>query len=188
MTVAAFGNLDWVDGQVSVPGIYPELYYITKNSIAAWPQLPSAPATAAEAVTLAGDFVLVEAKVWKKINCIDLKSQPTAEQQGEVRCKTYSNKLKVVVSLTNEDATYLAMAGANTDFVYAFQERDSGKWRIAGSEKFLTMTKVTLDIGGAPTSEKGSTLEVEAVDVCPFPFYAGAIVTDDGDINPSTSV
>ena len=182
-----FGNLDWVDGQVSVPGIYPELYYISKNSITTWPQLPANPTTAAEAVTYVGDFTLESLKVWKKINCIDLKSQPTAEQQGEVRCKTYSNKLKVVVSLTDEDATYLALAGANTDLVFCFKERDSGKWRIAGSEMFLTMTKVTLDIGGAPTSEKGTTLEVEAVDVCPFPFYAGAIVTDDGDINPSTS-
>ena len=92
----------------------------------------------------------------------------------------------MVVSLTNEDATYLALAGANTDFVWLFKERDSGKWRVAGSEKFMTVTKVMLDIGGAPTSEKGTTMEVEAVDVCPFPFYDGNIVTDDGDINPSS--
>ena len=183
---AIFGNLDWVDGQVSVPGIYPELYYIPKGSITAWPQFATNPTTSAEAVTLAGDFTLAESATWKKINCIDLKSQPTSEQQGEVRCKTYLNKLKVVVSLTNEDATYLALAGANTDFVWLFKERDSGKWRVAGSEKFMTVTKVMLDIGGAPTSEKGTTMEVEAVDVCPFPFYDGNIVTDDGDINPSS--
>jgi hypothetical protein len=181
-----FGNLDWTDGQVSVPGIYPELYFIPKGSITAWPQFATNPATPAEAVTLAGDFTLAALATWKKINCIDLKSQPSSEQQGEVRCKTYLNKLKVVVSLTNEDATYLAMAGANTDIVWAFQERDSGKFRIAGSEKFMTVTKVMLDVGGAPTSEKGTTIEVEAVDVCPFPFYAGAIVTEDGDVNPSS--
>lgn len=178
-----FGNLDWEDGQVSVPGIYPKLYYTTKNSITAWPQLPSEPASAADEVTLAGDFTLEESKVWKRVNCIDTKSQPTSEQQGEVRCKTYLNKLKVVVSLTNEEATSLAKIAANTDLVWIFQERDSGKFRVAGSEKFLTTTNVTLDIGGETTSEKGTTIEVEAVDVCPFPFYDGLITDDEGEVN-----
>lgn len=180
-----FGNLDWVDGQVSVPGIYNNLYYTTKNNISGWPQFPDLPASASDEVTFAGDFTLITQKVWKRVNCIDVKSQPTSEQQGEIRCKTYSNKLKVVVSLTNEEATSIAKLAANTDLVWLFQERDSGKFRVCGSEKFLTDTKVTLDIGGAPTSEKGTTLEIEAVDVCPFPFYNGAIVTDEGDINPS---
>lgn len=181
-----FGNLDWVDGQVSVPGIYPELYFAPKSWITAWPQFATAPTTAAGEVTLVGDFTMATLKTWKTINCIDLKSQPSSEQQGEVRCKTYSNKLKVVVSLTNEEATSLAKIAANTDMVFVFRERDSGKYRVAGSEKFMTTTKVMLDIGGAPTSEKGTTLEIEAVDVCPFPFYDGNLVTDDGDINPSS--
>lgn len=180
-----FGNLDWVDGQVSVPGIYPNLYFTTKNSISGWPQFSENPASVSDEVNLVGDFTMVATKTWKRVNCIDVKSQPTSEQQGEIRCKTYSNKLKVVVSLTNEEATSLAKIAANTDIVWIFQERDSGKFRVCGSEKFLTDTKVTLDIGGAPTSEKGTTLEIEAVDVCPFPFYDGEIVTDDGDINPS---
>ena len=182
-----FGNLDWVDGQVSVPGIYPKLYYTTKNSIVTWPQLPSNPANAAAEVTLAGNFTLEGEKVWKRVNCIDLKSQPTSEQQGEIRCKTYSNKLKVVVSLTNEEATALAKIAANTDLVWIFQERDSGKFRVCGSEKFLTITKVVLDIGGAPTSEKGTTIEIEAVDVCPFPFYDGLITDDAGEVNPAAA-
>lgn len=178
-------NLDWQDGQVSVPGIYPKLYYTTKNLITGWPQFAAAPATPAAAVTLAGNFALEAPAVWKRVNCIDIKSQPTSEQQGEVRCKTYLNKLKVVTSLTNEEATAVAKEAANTDLVWAFQERDSGKFRIAGSEKFMTMTKVTLDIGGSPTSEKGTTIEIEAVDVCPFPFYDGLITDDEGIVNPA---
>ena len=182
-----FGNLDWEDGQVSVPGIYPKLYYTTKNSIVAWPQLPAEPANESDEVTFAGDFTLAEAKVWKRVNCIDIKSQPTSEQQGEVRCKTYLNKLKIVVSLTDEQATALAKLAANTDLVWIFQERDSGKFRVAGSEKFMTVTNVTLDIGGSPTSEKGTTLEIEAVDVCPFPFYDGLITDDKGEVNPAAA-
>lgn len=182
-----FGNLDWVDGQVSVPGIYPNLWFAPKNWIDVWPQLAAAPASAAAEVTLAGNFTLklIEAvqKKWKKINCIDIKSEPSSEQQGEVRCKSYLNKLKVVVSLTNEEATALAKMAANTDIVWIFQERDSGKFRVCGSEKFMVVTKVNLNIGGAPTSEKGTTIEIEATDICPFPFYDGLITDDEGIVN-----
>ena len=179
------GNLDWVDGQVSVPGIYPKLWYTTKNLITGWPQLAANPATAADAVTLAGNFALEGVNVWNRVNCIDVKSQPTSEPQGEVRCMSYNNKLKVVVSLTNEEATVLAKEAANTDLVWIFQERDTGKFRVCGSEKFMVTTKVTLDIGGAPTSEKGTTIEIEATDVCPFPFYDGLITDDAGEVNPA---
>lgn len=181
-----FANLDWTDGQVSVPGIYPELFYIPKSWITAWPQFASNPATAAAEVTLVGDFSLDTQKTWKTINCIEVKSQPTSEQQGEIRCKSYNNKLKVEVSLTNEEATALAKLAANSDLVFIFQERDSGKYRLVGSEKFTTTTKVTLDVGSNQTGARGTTLEIEASDVCPFPFYDGNIVTDDGDINPSS--
>jgi hypothetical protein len=181
-----FENLDWVDGSVSVPGIYPELYYIPKSWITSWPQLPSAPASAAQEVTFVGDFSLVLLKVWKKVNCIDIKSQPVSEQQGEVRCKTYLNKIKVVVSLTNENATALAKLAANSDLVWVFQERETGKYRVCGSEKFMIVSKITFDIGGSPTAEKGTTIEIEASDVCPFPYYDGEILTSDGDVNPST--
>jgi hypothetical protein len=181
------GNLDWVDGQSSVPGIYPKLYYTTKNSITGWPQFAAAPATPAAAVTLAGNFTLEAPAVWKRVNCIDLESEPTSEQQGEIRCKTYSNKLKVQVSLTNEEATAMAKEAANTDLVWIFQERDSGKYRVVGSEKFMTLTKINLAIGSAPTSKKGTTIEIEAVDVCPFPFYDGLITDDDGIVNEAAA-
>jgi hypothetical protein len=186
-----FDNLDWSDGQVSVPGIYPKLWYAPKSWIATWPQLPSAPTTPEAEVTYVGNFtmetVATVAKLWKRINCIDIKSEPTSEQQGEVRCKSYLNKLKVVVSLTKENATALAKLAANSDLVWLFQERDSGKYRVCGSEKFMGTTKVTLNIGGAVTSEKGTTIEVEATDVCPFPFYDGLITHDSGIINEAAT-
>ncbi|WP_372775645.1 hypothetical protein [Mangrovibacterium sp.] len=180
-----FGNLDWVDGQVSVPGVYANLWYVEKSKIISWPQFAAAPADAQAEVTLAGDFVLEAATLWKRINCIDVKSEPTSEQQGEIRCKTYANKFKVVTSLTTVEATAFAKLAANTDLVYIYQERDGGKFRVCGSEKFLTDTKVTQMTGSSPTSEKGTMLEVEATDVCPFPFYDGLITDSTGEVNPT---
>jgi hypothetical protein len=183
---ANFDNLDWVDGQSSVPGIYSEAYYIPKSSISEWPELPAAPASAAEEVTYQGDFALVAAKTWKRLNAIDVKSQPQSEPQGEIRCKSYGNKLTLMSSLTEEKATAFAKLAANTDLVWLFREKDSGKYRVVGSEMFLTETKVSMNIGSTPTGEKGITVEINSSDVAPFLFYAGAIVTDDGDINPSS--
>lgn len=181
-----FDNLNWTDGLTSVPGIYPDVYYIPKSKITTWPALPASPASAADEVTYAGDFVIETSATWKKINVVDVKSQPTAEPQGEIRCMSFNNKMKLVTTLTSEAATAFAKIANNTDLVYLFRERDSGKWRLCGSEKFTTNTKVTLDEGADPTGERGTTIEVESTDTIPFPFYDGAITTDDGDINPST--
>lgn len=183
--MANFENIDWVDGQVSVPGIYPEVYYIEKSAISAWPAVVAAPASAAEEVTLAGDFTLEGVNVFKTINCIDVKSQPTSEPQGEIRCMSFNNKMTIKVSLTDEKATAFAKQANNTDMVYIFRERNSGKYRVCGSESFTTNTKAMLDVGADPTGERGVTLEIESTDTIPFPFYDGAIVTGDGDQNPS---
>lgn len=180
-----FDNLSWTDGQHSVPGIYPKLYYIQKSKIVNWPVFPANPASAAEEVTYQGDFVLEALAAWKEINCIDVKSQPTSEPQGEIRCVSQNNKLTIVISLTEEKASAFCKLANNTDLVYIFRERDSGKWRIVGSEMFTTTTKAGLNVGSSPTGERGVTIEVEATDFMPFPFYQGAIVTDDGDVNPS---
>lgn len=182
--MANFENLEWTDGQSSVPGIYPTVYFIEKSLITAWPTFAAAPSDAAEEVTYVGDFT-IGSDLWKEINCIDVKSQPTAEPQGEIRCVSMNNKLKIVISLTEEKATAFAKLANNTDLVYIFRERDSGKYRVVGSEKFTTLTKAMLDVGSDTTGERGVTIEIEATDTIAFPFYDGAITTADGDENPS---
>ena len=89
-----------------------------------------------------------------------------------------------MTALTEEKATAFAKLANNTDLVYLVREKNSGKWRLIGNEMFQTNTRPMVAIGGAPTDEKGTTLEIEVSDPIPAPFYDGAIVTDDGDINP----
>ncbi len=179
-----FQNLDWVDGNTSIPGIYNNAYCIPKSDIATWPILPAAPATDAEEVTYDGSFSLVALKTWKKINCIADKSPVTCETQGEYRSQTFLNKGTLKTSLTTEGATAFAKKANNADMVYLVREKDSGKWRLLGNDMFNTITKPSIAIGGGPTSERGTTLEIEVTDAIPMPFYDGSIVTDEGDINP----
>ena len=185
--MSVFGNLDWTDGQHSVPGIYPILYFVEKSKITAWPTLSANPATAEDEVTYQGDFTLAAQAVWKEINCIDLKSEPVAEPQGEIRCVSVNNRLTIVTSLTNAEAAAFQKIANNTDLVYIFRERDSGKYRVCGSEMFTTFTRARQLIGSNPTGERGTTIEVESTDIVGFPFYEGAIITSDGDQNPGGS-
>jgi len=183
--MANFGNLDWTDGNVSVPGIYHVLYFIEKSNITAWPTFAAVPSSASEEVTYVGDFTLAVDQVWKEIDCIDIKTEVTSEAQGEIRSVSSNNKLTIKSSLTSEEATAFAKLGNNTDLIYIFREKNSGKYRVCGSEMFVTFTRTTLQVGSDPTGERGVTIEVESTDFMPFPFYDGAIVTEDGDQNPS---
>lgn len=180
-----FSNLDWTPGNVSIPGIFQHAYAIPKTDIATWPAVVADPATAAAAVTLAGSFTLEATKTWKRINVIDKKSLVVCEPQGEERSQTFLNKCTLKTSLTTEEATAFAMKANNDDLVYIVREKDSKKYRVLGNEMFSTLTKAKLDLGGEPTSERGMTLEIEVTDGIPAPFYDGAIVTDEGDINPA---
>ena len=60
-----------------------------------------------------------------------------------------------------------------------------GKYRVVGSEKWQTKTTVTQDLGQGATGTASTTINVEATDECPAPFYTGQIVTEEGNITPT---
>ena len=121
-------NLDWTDGDVSIPGIASIAYAIPKTNILVWPKFKVDPANATEDVTYEGSFELVALKTWKRINCIDSKSPVTCEVQGEIRSQTFLNKATLKTSLTNEAATSYAKRANNSDMVYLVQEKNSKKF------------------------------------------------------------
>ena len=45
------------------------------------------------------------------------------------------------------------------------------------------LTTVAQDLGQGATGTTGTTINVEASDECPAPFYEGIITTEDGDID-----
>jgi len=177
-----FENIDWQDGDVSIPGIYEDAYYIPKTHITGWPTYSETPVTAADEVTLTGSFTLDTGKTFKKINHIDGKANVSAEAQGEVRSQTFLNKATFKTSLTTVEATAFAKAANNANLVYLVREKNSGQWRLLGNEMFNTITKPSMMLGGEATSERGLSMEIEVTDSVPVPFYTGAIMTDDGDI------
>ena len=57
-----------------------------------------------------------------------------------------------------------------------------GKYRVIGSDMWNTKTTVAQDLGQGATGTTSTTINAEATDVVPAPFYEGDIETEDGTI------
>lgn len=179
-----YESLKWCEGQTVLPGIRPKVYYSKKANIVTWPKLPdigSAESMKALA-TYVGNFVLAADKKWLTLNSLSAKSNVTSEVQGEKPSRTTLNKCSIKHPGTEEDAAGFCRQAMADDLVFLVQQRN-GKFRVMGCEEFETDVKPSLALGEGITGEAGTTIEVEATDVCPAPFYPGKIETVDGDIS-----
>jgi hypothetical protein len=179
-----YSSLNWCKGQTVLPGIKPAVYFIPKKDIVAWPTLPdlNSAKSMAELATYSGNFTLASDKTWLTLESLSTKSAVTTETQGEYPSVTALNKISLKFPGTDEEATGFCRQAMADDLVWLVQQRN-GKYRVIGSEEFESTTKPSQALGEGNTGEAGTTIEVEATDVCPAPFYVGEIVTADGTIN-----
>jgi hypothetical protein len=176
-------SLDWCDGKINLPGIRTVVYYIPKRDIINWPVLPETfVSSMGELATYTGEFGVAENKKWNKLSVLVDKSPVTAESQGAKPSKTTLVKATFVHPGTEEDATAFCRLANNDDYVYIVQTKP-GKYRVIGNDMYQTETNPSQNLGGAPTDEMGTTLEVSVTDRMPAPFYTGIIETVDGNIN-----
>lgn len=183
-TTDMYESLKWCEGQTVLPGIRPKVYYIKKANIVTWPKLPdlgSAKSMKALAIYV-GNFILAADKTWLTLNSLSAKSNVTSEVQGEKPSRTTLNKCSIKHPGTEEDAAGFCRQAMADDLVFLVQQRN-GKFRVMGCEEFETDVKPSLALGEGITGEAGTTIEVDATDVCPAPFYPGKIETADGDIS-----
>jgi hypothetical protein len=116
------------------------------------------------------------------LKALSTKSSVTTETQGEYPSVTALNKVTLKYPGTDEEAAGFCRQAMADDMVYLVQQRN-GKFRVIGSEEFESTTKPSQALGEGNTGEAGTTIEVEATDICPAPFYVGDIVTEDGVIS-----
>ena len=74
----------------------------------------------------------------------------------------------------------------NGDIVAITQDAD-GKSRVTGSEISQTKATVNQDGGQGLTGTASTTVNLEAADLIPQPFYEGEIDDEDGTVNPQGS-
>ena len=177
-------SLAWCQGRPQYAGIRRRLYYAAKANIVGWPKLPHDANGRPTGATYEGIFILATDKEWQYIDILPEKSQLTSEPQGEYPMQSQLNKLVAVHPGVDADASAAAAYLNNNDNVYLVEDM-RGKYRVVGSEKWQTKTTVTQDLGQGATGTASTTINVEATDECPAPFYTGQIVTEDGNITPT---
>lgn len=177
-------SLDWCMGTPELPGIKRRIYYIAKSQIAAWPTFVRDENGRVTSSVLSGSFTLVADATWKYIVILADKSQLTSEAQGEIPSQTQLNKLVAVHPGVGAEASAAAAYLNNSDNVFVVEDM-KGKFRVVGSDRWLTKTTVAQDNGQGPTGATSTTINVEATDEVPSPFYEGTLVSEDGDIDCS---
>ena len=169
-------------GTPELPGIRKRIYYISKDQIAVWPTyIRDYYNRRTKKAAYRGDFVLVADAKWKYIDIIPEKSQLTSEPQGELPSQTQLNKLVAVFPGVSPEASAAACYLNNSDNVFLVEDM-KGFFRVVGCRKWFTKTTVSQDNGQGPTGNTSTTINVEAPDEVPSPFYMGNIETEDGDV------
>lgn len=176
-------SLAWCQGTPEYAGVRRRVYYLAKSEIAAWPTLErDANGVRATSAKYKGDFTLKADAKWKFIDILPDKSQLTSEPQGELPSQTQLNKLVAVHPGVGAEASAAAAYLNNSDNVFIVQDM-SDNYRVVGCDKWLTKTTVSQDNGQGASGTTSTTINVEASDEVPAPFYDGVIETEDGDIN-----
>ena len=178
-------SLGWCQGTPELPGVKRRIYFIAKSFIMGFPQLPRDELGRSTSAVLPGDFVLMADATWKYIDILPDKSQLTSEAQGELPSQTQLNKLVAVHPGVGKDASAAAAYINNTDNVFVVEDM-KGNYRVLGNDKWTTKATVAQDLGQGATGTTATTINVEATDEVPAPFYVGKLQTEDGEIDCST--
>ena len=179
-------SLGWCQGTPELPGVKRRIYYLAKSEIVVFPQLPRDELGRATSAILAGDFTLATDAKWKYIDILPDKSQLTSEAQGELPSQTQLNKLTAVHPGVGADASAAAAYINNTDNVFVVEDM-KGNFRVLGNDKWSTKATVAQDLGQGATGTTSTTINVEATDEVPAPFYVGTLETENGDIDCSAN-
>ena len=175
-------SLGWCQGTPELPGVRRRIYYLAKSEIVKFPDLPRDDLGRAQSAVLVGSYELAADAKWKYIDILPDKSQLTSEAQGELPSQTQLNKLTAVHPGVGAEASAAAAYINNTDNVFIVEDM-KGNYRVLGNEKWNTKSTVAQDLGQGATGTTSTTINVEATDEVPAPFYVGTIETEDGTIN-----
>ena len=175
-------SLGWCQGTPELPGVKHRVYYLAKSEIVEWPALSRDANGRITSAQYSGSFTLKADSKWKYIDILPDKSQLTSEPQGELPSQTQLNKLVAVHPGVGLRASAAAAYINNYDNVFLVEDM-KGFFRVVGCDKWQTKSTVNQDLGQGPTGSTSTTINVEATDECPAPFYFGMIETEDGDID-----
>lgn len=181
-----YESLPWKDGQINPSGIRPLAYFIPKTDIATFPTIEhDAAATAKDAVTYSGDFILKADATWKTLYTTQGKGKVTFEGVGEKDCKMFTNKATLSYPDINDAALSLAKGSVNSNLIFVIP-LPMNRYKVIGCADYDVTVDMKGDSGDAPGSAKGLSIELTAPDVVPLPGYTGELKFDGGTLDCDT--
>jgi hypothetical protein len=152
-----FANLTWTDGTENMGGLQVIGYYALVADVDNFPELPSAPATAAEEVTLTQSpgFTMLAGKFFFKLYSTLETSEVIDENQGEWDGQSFVQKATIFYPGTAVEALAFAKNVNNSNMVFVFIE-SNGNRRVIGSRAFPAKCKPAFTTGKATADRKGN--------------------------------
>lgn len=174
-----FADMLWADGEENMGGLKVIGYYALAADIETWPEFPESPATAADEVTLEGNFTMKAGKYFHKFYSTMETGEVVDENQGEWDGQSFVNKATVFYPGTKVEALAFAKNANNSNLVFIFEE-STGQKRVIGSEAFPAKVKPSVTTGKATADRKGMTVEIQSYSYTPAPVYSGVIPLESG--------
>ena len=168
----------------NMAGVQVTGYYAAIADIENFPQLPTAPATVEEEVTLesAVGFTMKSGKFFFSVYSTEETSKVDDENQGETDGQSFVQKATIFHPGTSAEVLAFAKQVNNDDMVFIFLEAD-GKRRVIGSKAFPARSKPSFTTGQATADRKGMTMEIQSYGYTPAPLYTGKIVLETETIS-----
>ena len=175
-----WNNVTYADGQDNPGGLSMQadaIKFIANDDLdpaEAVPDLPAAPTTDAEYVTVAGDFVPSATKGFVKIYCTPKTGMIESESVGEVDGYSFKHSFTFFIPGNNDDAEAFGRKLLNTRGYFVITELD-GTVRLVGTKKFPAFVEEVKGTSGGKVEERrGNTFKVFCYGVTPkAPKFTG---------------
>jgi hypothetical protein len=170
-----FEDMLWADGQENMGGLKTIGYYALAADIDEWPTLKSNPTSAAEEVTLQGNFRMKDGKHWRKLYSTMETSKIDDENQGERDGQSFNTTAEIFYPGTKAEALGFAKLANNSNMVFILDELSGGNRRVLGTQGLPAKVKPSFTTGTATADRKGMTMEIQCYGYTPAPLYEGVI-------------
>lgn len=181
-------DVKFCQGKKSLPGTKKRVYLADVRDIVGY---PTAPNRAAEGFSLkdvpvfTGAFTMAQGKFFATVDIVPNKGKITVKAQGEYGSKTFKNTYTGKAPGTEEEVTALIAELLNAEVIAVVPTR-TGKFRIIGSKDFPALVIPEQDTGEGVTDANETSLEINADDELPAPFFTGTLPISEGSLNCAT--
>jgi hypothetical protein len=170
-----FEDMLWADGQGNMGGLKTIGYYALAADIDEWPAIAAVPTSAAEEVTLVGNFRMKEGKSWKKLYNTMETGKIDDQNQGERDCQSFNSIAEIFYPGTKAEVLGFMKLSNNSNMVFILDELSGGNRRVLGTQGLPAKVKPSSTTGVAAADRKGMTLEIQCYGDSPAPLYEGVI-------------